>query len=48
MNGSARRTTGRLAVPLVGLAPGLRRANPFELQAEVVPRSDALPAAASR
>jgi hypothetical protein len=37
MNRPARRTTGRLAVPLVGLAPGLRRANPFELQAEAVP-----------
>jgi hypothetical protein len=33
----AMRTTGRLAVPLVGLAPGLRRLHAFELQAEVVP-----------
>ena len=33
----ARRTTGRQAVPLVGLAPGLRRLHPFELQAEAGP-----------
>ncbi len=31
------RSTGRLAVPLVGLVPGLRRAHPFELLVEVDP-----------
>ncbi len=37
MNQLAQRKSGRLSVPGVGLAPGVRRLHSFELQAEAAP-----------